>query len=225
MRLGIANSLEKLQETVTKGKENGIDNFRVDLSLSMRSIRKYSKIINKTDAEFYIVFTDSYEDLIKDWGKSMEKLEKFLDLIESENVAAVSLIGDCHKIVRRGTSRRGVRKDVLIKNLNEMSNVIRDRGMPVALPSMIDDIQSDFWKGVDKDVFDVELFLDDKGFDIVSVFNGKPFIAGLCGRRGGYINKTVERMFTKKLKMIDNNISIAFLKKDEGRFNIFQEWL
>ena len=118
----------------------------------------------------------------------------------------------------------GLHRSQAIALLNRIAAVIRSQGHEVILPVILDDVKGGLWKGVDFDIYDIEMMLsksvasDLAGHSLKSQLeaDGKRVWLGKAGTIGGYQMPSAMVKALKRLKdySLDSNIECAFLWSD-----------
>jgi len=179
---------------------------------------KIIKQLKKKKVKSYITLFKATPDLFNDWDVKLAVVKLALDVMSKTQIAGVGLVEDIHTILRRGTSRRGIPKDLIVARLNELSAVIKERGHKVVFNMRADDIQGGLWSEVDFDIYDIDMFLSPNAMNTIDKLEvDRPMWFGKAGKFGGYINPTIQRNVVRKIKELGEGVAdVAFLWSKEG---------
>jgi len=201
-------------------EEVGIDvvKIHVDISLSMTEIKKIANKLKKLNVKSYITFLKADPNLFVSWGDKVSKIQEILPCFTKKQILGVGLPEEIHTILRRGTSRRGTPKNVIVDGLNSLSNAITDLGYKVVMPMRIDDAQGDLWSQIAFDVYDIEVFIARNAVHAISKLQvDKPVWAGKAGKYGGYVAPSQQKNTLERIKREAQDIcEYAFIFSDKN---------
>jgi hypothetical protein len=215
----------------------GIENVRVhiDIDQDVEEIKKIANKLKRNKVQSYLTFITADAETFQVWGDKMKKMEEIIPLFSKRQVMGIGLVENVHEVLRRGQSRRGVPKNIIIDALNDLSKLIKDAGHKVVMPMRIADAQGGLWAKVDFDVYDIEVFVSGNASHAISRLQlNKPVWIGRAGRFGGYIRPSVQKSVVQRIKREAEGIcDYAFLFSDKevskfhwsnsGVFNITAE--